>query len=134
MPLSQVVCVLSHGHNECVFGTDDEKVLLRELTLPFTSGRVPSLAGKPKIFFIQACQGDASQRGSKPCTQRPENENIKEKLEEDAGPIKSETIPYDADFLLGMATVADYKSFRNVSSGSIYIQELCRQLLSSAQR
>lgn len=131
-----MVCVLSHGHKDCVFGTDDKTVLLRELTQPFRSGRAPTLVGKPKLFFIQACQGDAYQRGSVPCPPRPrpKNENTKDKLEEDAGPVKSETIPHDADFLLGMATVEDCKSFRNVCTGSIYIQELCKQLMMSAQR
>lgn len=55
-------------------------------------------------------------------------------LEEDAGRLHAETVPWDADFLLGMATVPEYKSFRNTSTGSIYIQELCRQLKKSAER
>lgn len=130
-----VVCVLSHGEMGCVFGTDEQPVLLRELTQPFTGREAPTLAGKPKLFFIQACQGSGYQRGSLPCPPRPRQgeEDEQSRLEEDAGRVHAETVPWDADFLLGMATVPECKSFRNTSKGSIYIQELCAQLMRSAE-
>lgn len=128
--------MLSHGEKECVFGIDEEKVTLRELRQPFTSENAPSLAKKPKLFFIQACQGANYQEGSVPCPPTPEDEDLdrQTRLEEDAGPVRGEKVASDADFLVGMATVPECKSFRNTSTGSIYIQELCRQLLSSAER
>ncbi|XP_077580810.1 caspase-8 isoform X2 [Stigmatopora nigra] len=130
-----VVCVLSHGESGCVFGSDEKKVFLRELTQPFTSENAPTLAGKPKLFFIQACQGGGYQTGSLLCSpnlsQRSEDRHSN--LETDAGPIHSETVPSDADFLLGMATVPECKSFRHRLTGSIYIQELCKQLQQSAE-
>ncbi|XP_078120749.1 caspase-8 [Sander vitreus] len=131
-----VVCVLSHGEKGCVYGTDEKPVSLRELSQPFTSGRAPTLAGKPKLFFIQACQGSNYQRGSLPCPPKPRQEegDRQSHLEEDAGRVDGETVPWDADFLLGMATVQECKSFRNTAKGSIYIQELCRQLMWSAER
>ncbi|KAJ4918641.1 hypothetical protein JOQ06_005116 [Pogonophryne albipinna] len=107
-----VICVLSHGEKECVFGTDGKPVFLRELSQPFSSRAAPTLAGKPKLLFIQACQGSGYQRGSMPCPPK--------------------TVPWGADFLLGMATVPECKSFRNTTTGSIYIQELCKQLKKSA--
>ncbi|XP_071399009.1 caspase-8 [Centroberyx affinis] len=133
-----VVCVLSHGEMGCVFGTDEGKVTLRELTQPFTGRYAPTLAGKPKLFFIQACQGSGYQRGAMPCPARPrQGEGAggrRSSLEEDAGPVQAESVPWDADFLVGMATVPECKSFRHTSMGSIYIQELCRQLERSAAR
>ena len=131
-----MVCVLSHGEKGCVFGSDGQEVSLRELTEPFTSKRARTLAGKPKLFFIQACQGSGYQGGSLPCPPTPtrEEEVQQSPLEEDAGPIRGETVPWGADFLLGMATVPECKSFRNTNTGSIYIQELCRQLIKSAER
>ncbi|XP_035761975.1 caspase-8-like [Neolamprologus brichardi] len=111
-----VVFVLSHGEKECVFGTDGERVLLKELTDPFTSKRASTLTGKPKLFFIQACQGDGYQKG----------------YPDDSSP--DETVPELADFLIGMATVEECKSFRNTLTGSIYIQELCKQLKIAAER
>ncbi|KAL6104651.1 casp8 [Pungitius sinensis] len=130
-----VVCVLSHGEMECVFGTDEQRVYITDLTQPFTSRGAPSLAGKPKLFFIQACQGSGYQGGSLPHPPSPAQEKgvRQSRLEEDAGPIIGETVPWEADFLLGMATVPQCKSFRNTSTGSIYIQELCTQLERSAE-
>lgn len=130
-----VVCVLSHGENGLVYGTDEHPVYLQELRKPFTSDRAPTLAGKPKLFFIQACQGGGYQKGVPPCPPRPkqEEEEPQSPVEEDAGPVRGETIPSDCDFLMGMATVPECKSFRNTSTGSIYIQELCRQLVISAR-
>ncbi|XP_029309754.1 caspase-8 [Cottoperca gobio] len=126
-----VVCVLSHGEKGCVYGTDAEQVSLQELSRPFSSGRAPTLAGKPKLLFIQACQGSGYQKGSMPCAPKPKHEmgDRQSRLEEDAGPLHVETVPWDADFLLGMATVQECKSFRNTSTGSIYIQQLCLQLM-----
>jgi hypothetical protein len=46
--------VLSHGDKEVVFGVDGQRVGLDKLKATMA---VPSLLGKPKIFFIQACQG-----------------------------------------------------------------------------
>lgn len=130
-----MVVLLSHGEKGCVFGTDGERVPLQDITEPFTSRRAPTLAGKPKLFFIQACQGDRLQQGRVPCSLKPAREGGDEsQLEEDAGLVRVDTVPDCADFLLGMATVQDYKSFRNVTSGSIYIQELCHQLTNSAER
>ncbi|KAM9322893.1 caspase-8-like [Pholidichthys leucotaenia] len=129
-----VVCVLSHGKEECVFGIDGEEVLIKDLMNPFTSEKAPTLAGKPKLFFIQACQGTGRQEGYLPCPPRPAAPQEKQSnLEEDAGPVPREKIPTHADFLLGMSTVQECKSFRNSITGSIYIQELCRQLTSSAE-
>lgn len=66
-----------------------------------------------------------------PCQQEEVRQN---QLEEDAGPVYSETVPSSADFLVGMATVPNCKSFRSGKTGSIYIQELCTQLTESANR
>ena len=128
--------MLSHGDKGIVFGTDEKPVSLQDMTKPFKSGQAPTLAGKPKLFFVQACQGDNYQRGSLPCPPRPREDegDRQEPLETDAGRIEGEKVPWDADFLLGMATVPDCKSFRNTTTGSIYIQELCRQLARSAER
>ena len=49
-----VCAVLSHGQEGVVYGTDGT-VDIRELTGYF---REDSLAGKPKLFMFQACQGN----------------------------------------------------------------------------
>ncbi|KAG9335572.1 hypothetical protein JZ751_004476 [Albula glossodonta] len=122
-----VCCVLSHGEKGSIYATDGVSVPIRTLTLPFTSSRCHSLAQKPKLFFIQACQGQDLQR---PAQIQADCEGEDEgAYEDDAGRFQPDTIPDDSDFLLGMATVEDYKSFRSVTQGSIFIQELCKQLI-----
>lgn len=46
-------CILSHGKEGVVYGTD-QTIDIREISSYFS---IDSLAGKPKLFFIQACQG-----------------------------------------------------------------------------
>ncbi|XP_061107890.1 caspase-7-like [Conger conger] len=51
-----VCMLLSHGENGTLWGTD-RQVPLRSLTSVLSAKRCPSLEGKPKLFFIQACRG-----------------------------------------------------------------------------
>ncbi|KAL2102773.1 hypothetical protein ACEWY4_001941 [Coilia grayii] len=122
-----VVCVLSHGQEGSVVGADGEEVSIKDIYRPFT--RSPSLVGKPKLFFIQACQGNKFQRGLLLQEDGPQ-EQPDEDFEEDAyNPLFNKaSVASEADILIGMATVEDFKSFRNIRTGSIYIQALCRAL------
>lgn len=128
--------MLSHGQKGSFYGADAEEVEIDYVTQLFLSRQTPTLAGKPKLFFIQACQGEDLQTGCVPCSVGPAQnvDSSENRLEEDAGAVRGETVPDSADFLIGMATVRNYKSFRNIKSGSIYIQELCQQLTKSAER
>ncbi|KAJ8350281.1 hypothetical protein SKAU_G00254110 [Synaphobranchus kaupii] len=129
-----VCCVLSHGDKGSVHAVDGTSVPIRALTLPFTSSRCPSLALKPKLFFIQACQGKDLQRGAPMQADGVEEEEEEEEVySADAGRFLPDIIPDDSDFLLGMATVEDYMSFRSTSEGSIFIQQLYKQLIRGCQ-
>ncbi|NWQ76821.1 CASP8 protein, partial [Columbina picui] len=125
-----VCCVLSHGKKGVIYGVDGQEVPIRELTMSFTGHNCPSLAGKPKVFFVQACQGDACQKGVTIETDSAEQDSS---LEADAR-FQLECIPAEADFLLGMATLQDYVSYRNPRQGTWYIQALCQHLESSCPR
>ncbi|KAG9328057.1 hypothetical protein JZ751_016670 [Albula glossodonta] len=118
-----VVCVLSHGDRDLVYGVDENEVYLSQLTSHFSGDGCPSLVGKPKLFFIQACQGGKVQR---PVHIAPDNVNIT------AGTIAP--IPEGADFLLAMSTVPKYVSFRDPIEGTWFIQSLCRNLLEMVPR
>ena len=48
-----IVAILSHGEEGIIYGTDGT-LEVRELTSWFKGA---NLAGKPKLFFFQACQG-----------------------------------------------------------------------------
>ncbi|XP_073726937.1 caspase-8 isoform X2 [Misgurnus anguillicaudatus] len=120
-----VCCILSHGAESTVLSTDGKEILIRDLTLPYAESR--TLANKPKLFFIQACQGSKAQQGVLIETGQ-ENITADGGYEKDAQMVVQQSIPLEADFLIAMATVGHCQSFRNTRDGSIYIQELCRQL------
>ncbi|XP_006862096.1 PREDICTED: caspase-10 [Chrysochloris asiatica] len=115
-----VCCILTHGKSGAVYSSDDELILIREITSHFTAQHCPLLAHKPKLFFIQACQGKEIQPSAfiQPDALNPD---LREMNVQDS-------IPVEADFLLGLATVQGCVSFRHVEKGSWYIQSLCNHL------
>lgn len=119
-----VCCVLSHGNSGVVYGTDGRAVPISELTSYFTGSKCPSLAGKPKVFFIQACQGERCQRAVR---LEVDSDARGADLQEDL-PHPCGAIPDEADFLLGMATVDSCVSYRDPARGTWYIQTLCDSL------
>ncbi|MBN3310596.1 CASP8 protein, partial [Amia calva] len=124
-----VCCVLSHGELQCVFGTDDQKVTIKEIISFFDGRNCPSLLQKPKVFFIQACQGEKMQEAVRV---QADGGDVHPGLEAD---LKCHNmIPINADVLLGMATVQECLSLRHTETGSWYIQSLCMQLKESCPR
>ncbi|XP_053838205.1 caspase-8-like [Vidua macroura] len=115
------VCfIFSHGEKDKIKGVDDECVNIEDLVSCFTGTNCPSLAGKPKVFIIQACQG--TERHPSVAVESDSSGH----LEVDASPLTS--IPDKADILIGMATVEDCLAYRNRETGSVYIQSLCEKM------
>lgn len=115
------VCfIFSHGEKDKIKGVDHEFVNIKDLVSCFSGSNCPSLAGKPKLFFIQACQGSVGHPGV------TIKEDFSGRLEVDATPLT--TIPDQADMLVGMATVDDYECYRCIKTGSVYIQCLCDKM------
>uniref|UniRef100_A0A672TG63 Caspase-8 n=1 Tax=Strigops habroptila TaxID=2489341 RepID=A0A672TG63_STRHB len=112
--------IFSHGEKDKVKGVDDQFVNIKDLVSCFSGSNCPSLAGKPKLFFIQACQGFVDHP---PVTVK---EDLSGHLEMDVTPLIS--IPDEADILVGMATVEHYKCYRFTDTGSVYIQCLCEKM------
>ncbi|XP_074660329.1 caspase-3-like [Tubulanus polymorphus] len=112
------VCViLSHGcAGNKVYGTDGKTVGIDELVAPFKGDKCEALRGKPKLFFIQACQGVEEDPG----TDLPET-----RTGVDSSTIVSSKIPTDADVLIAYATHPAYVSYRNEKDGSWFMQALC---------
>uniref|UniRef100_A0A674J0Y3 Caspase-8 n=1 Tax=Terrapene triunguis TaxID=2587831 RepID=A0A674J0Y3_9SAUR len=119
-----VCCILSHGESGLVYGIDEQEVPIRTIMSYFTARQCPQLAEKPKLFFIQACQGKEIQQAVyiEADAQNPDLLPIQQLVS------PSESIPEEADFLLGMATVGGYASFRHIQHGTWYIQSLCNKL------
>lgn len=61
----------------------------------FTADKCPTLAGKPKLFFIQACQGDKLDPGV----------TLTSRTETDGRAAHSYKIPSQADFLIAYSTI-----------------------------
>ncbi|XP_025749304.1 caspase-10 isoform X1 [Callorhinus ursinus] len=121
-----VFCVLTHGKFGAVYSSDGTLVPIQEIMSHFTAQQCPGLAHKPKLFFIQACQGEEIQP---PVFIEADAVNP-----ERVPPSLQDSIPDEADFLLGLATVPGYVSFRHVEKGSWYIQSLCNHLKSLVPR
>ena len=109
-----VCCILSHGRQGAVYGSDGNTIMISDLTGLFTGVKCRSLAGKPKVFFIQACQGNEKMAGVQP-------------LETDS-PGDPQTIPDGNDFLVGYSTSPGHVSFRHRTKGSWYISSLVQAL------
>lgn len=60
-----VVAVLTHGTKGKLYGTDGRLVPVEEVTEFFSGNKCPSLAGKPKVFLLQACRGERKDKGVK---------------------------------------------------------------------
>jgi len=111
-----LVTVLSHGELGILYASD-HPYKPDNLWGYFTADKCPSLAGKPKMFFIQACQGDRLDSGVK----------MVSRTEADAGPV-SYKIPTHADFLIAYSTIPGFYSWRNTTAGSWFVQALCHVL------
>ncbi|CAN2389148.1 Caspase-8 isoform X1 [Pristimantis euphronides] len=115
-----ICCILSHGDRGIIYGTDGHSVPIRDLTGCFCNSQCSTLSGKPKLFFIQACQGKELQQLVPLHT---------DACNASAGNSFSKClIPEEPDFLLGMATTSLCVSYREPNHGSWYIQSLCKQL------
>lgn len=115
-----VIAVLSHGDLGIVYAKD-MGYKPDTLWCRFTADRCPTLAGKPKIFFLQACQGDNLDPGV-------------HLTETDGLVCNSYQIPTHADFLIVYSTVKGFYSWRNTTRGSWFIQALCKQLAEYAYK
>ncbi|XP_062591288.1 caspase-7-like [Saccostrea cucullata] len=118
--------ILSHGEDGLIWGID-RLIAINDLLEPFKGNKCLSLAGKPKIFFIQACRGTKFDEGV--------DMNVADaKGFMDIEPQFSlQKIPSEADFLLAYSVVPGYYSWRNSSNGSWFVQALSEVLMKHGQ-
>lgn len=119
-----LVAILSHGELGYIYAKDVQ-YKLDTIWSYFTANHCPSLAGKPKLFFIQACQGDRLDPGV----------TLKRATTETDGESSmSYKIPVHADFLIAYSTVPGFYSWRNTTRGSWFMQSLCAELAANGKR
>ncbi|XP_044295478.1 caspase-2 isoform X2 [Varanus komodoensis] len=120
---SCIVSLLSHGIEGGVYGVDGRLVQLQEIFRLFDNANCPNLQNKPKMFFVQACRGDETDRGvdqidgneradSPGCEESDANENQKLRL------------PTCSDMICGYACLKGTAAMRNTKRGSWYIEAL----------
>lgn len=116
-----VCCILTHGDMDVLYGKDS-KFPVDNIFEPFRGDVCPSLVGKPKLFFIQACRGDRLDEG------------VPVVMDTSDAPTRTLKIPTHADFLAFYSTVPGFYSWRNTTQGSWFIQSLCQVLQEHADR
>ncbi|XP_066520914.1 caspase-8-like [Hoplias malabaricus] len=99
-----VCCILSHDDEQGFYGTDGRIIDSSDILQPFGRTKCPSLADKPKVFFLHT-GWNASKY----------------------------PIP-DSDFLLALATIQGFHSYRHTLKGSWFIQSLCKLLKTGCKR
>lgn len=133
-----LITVLTHGELGKLHAKDTD-YKLRHLWFYFTNDNCPTLAGKPKIFFIQACRGTYYDNGITLLPNHTES-SIQPLLSENASHLYSEFESSTAenyawnypDFVICFATAPGYYSWRNTLEGSWFIQSLCDVLAEHA--
>ncbi|XP_013408949.1 caspase-7-like [Lingula anatina] len=111
--------VMSHGDEGIVYGTDGI-VELDILLAPLKGDKCPTLAGKPKLIFIQACRGTKLDGGVEVADEAG--------LDELDGRNHVHKIPAEADFLIAYSVVPGFFSWRNPTNGSWFMQALIQVL------
>lgn len=118
-----VVAVLTHGHKKKLYAYDDHYET-NTLFSSFTADVCPELAGKPKIFIIQACRGNKIAEGMN----FKSNIGLDSHKMESSGIVHRYSIPVEADQLVAFSTFEGCVALRNLDDGTWFIQELCKEL------
>ena len=102
-----LVAVMSHGEEGYLWDCLSHKYSPSCLWAPLTADLCPSLAGKPKVFLVQACQGGEVQ-GTVAM----------------GGPGAGQgyRLPVHADFLVVSSTIPGHVSYRSPDQGGYFIQ------------
>ncbi|XP_006745761.2 caspase-9-like [Leptonychotes weddellii] len=137
-----VVVVLSHGcqasHRQfpgAVYGTDGCLVSIEKIVNIFNGASCPSLGGKPKLFFIQACGGEQKDHGFEVACASPEDRTSGSDPESDAvlfqegpGPFDQpdavSSLPTPSDIFVSYSTFPGFVSWRDTRRGSWYVETL----------
>lgn len=123
--------VLTHGRNSnTIVGTDEMDVSIEDLLELYNNTNCRALMGKPKMFFFQSCRGVKHDFG----VEHPHATDA-------AGVGPSGTVPQRvanvrwptwSDMLIGYSTIDGNASYRNVETGSWFIDALVRTLAANA--
>ncbi|KAH9500511.1 Caspase-3 [Bulinus truncatus] len=105
--------ILSHGDDGFVYGTD-RRLAVSDITRYFQDIQCPTLIGKPKLFFIQACRG----------TKFDDGVDYVDSAAVDQGEEEVDLVvpAYEPDLFIAYSAVKGYFSWRHSTNGSYFIQ------------
>lgn len=109
-----LMAIMSHGNSQGIFGTDWDNPMKPIDVQSLKHGLLihEDLKGKPKVFILDACRGDADQDAT--------NAEIADKAKAD----KSKANPGVEDEITLCASVEGFKSYYNTLSGSYMIKHV----------
>ncbi|XP_015272754.1 PREDICTED: caspase-2 [Gekko japonicus] len=122
---SCIVSLLSHGIEGGIYGVDGKLLQLPEIFRLFDNANCPGLQNKPKMFFIQACRGDETDRGVDQIdgSERADSPGCEEsdaKMQENS----KLRLPTCSDMICGYACLRGTAAMRNTKRGSWYVEAL----------
>eukprot|EP00920_Eleutheroschizon_duboscqi_P034903 GHVT01084016.1.p1 GENE.GHVT01084016.1~~GHVT01084016.1.p1 ORF type:complete len:259 (-),score=-0.62 GHVT01084016.1:574-1350(-) len=107
-----VGAILTHGTDGDQVYAYDGLFKLSDIFDTFKGDMCPQLAGKPKIFLIQACRGGDTDAGVDSKDQA-----------DDSGSSNNKVVPVEADFVYVYSAAPGYSSFKN-GYGSWFVKSL----------
>ncbi|KAM9651180.1 caspase-2 [Trichechus inunguis] len=124
---SCIVALLSHGVEGAIYGVDGKLLQLQEVFRLFDNANCPSLQNKPKMFFVQACRGDETDRGvdQQDGKSQAGSPGCEESDASTEGLLKTR-LPTRSDMICGYACLRGTAAMRNTKRGSWYIEALAR--------
>ncbi|XP_076456546.1 caspase-3-like [Babylonia areolata] len=111
---------------DVVFCTDFY-LTTRELVLHFSDTSCPTLKGKPRLFFLQACRGDQLDEGQEVKVIHSAGE-VMDEVDAPVPEVVVSPAPCFKDCLIMCATPPGYYAFRRPTDGSWFVQALCSVL------
>lgn len=136
-----MIIIMSHGDFGTISSFDGD-YLIEDIATFFTDANCPSLIGKPRLFFIQACRGSLLDAGHLTQVSSYSREGVHQSKLSDALDKQEENEeefeefvhipPNHRDFLFVRTAMPRYLSFRSPSRGSWFIQDLCSELEANA--
>ena len=115
---------MTHGKPHGKICAADDEFMVQELWENFLGDHCPSLIGKPKLFFIQACRGSMSDLVI--CKPQPKFRSLINSTGDND--CENFVIPSTADLLVMFSSSEDSYAFHNDIQRSCFIQALCEEL------
>ncbi|CAL8126738.1 unnamed protein product [Orchesella dallaii] len=118
-----VVAIMTHGEKNTIYLSDGTQLPVNLIWEKFEANACPTLAGKPKIFIVQACRGKRYDHGTR-INESAQTHHLLTDVTDFAS--FSYVIPNAADILVAFSCPLGHYSWRHPESGSWFIQSICK--------